>query len=277
MENNYLKKGFVSIMLFFLLFNCAPKNENLVKPREKKDLSFIYNSAYVAFEKGNYNQAVDLFKIIQSDYSFSEWSPKSMLMIAYIYYEVSEYEKSLEELNRFRKLYPFSKYKDYTDYLIAMIFFEQIDDISKDQSYANSALTYFNNILNIGSSSAYYDDSRFKVDLIYEQFAGKEMYLARYYINKKKWIPAIQKLNIIVKKYQKTIYIEEALHRLVEIHYHLGNIKNAEKYTAILGYNYNSSEWYKKSYSIIQKEKYVKASKKPKKSFKDRIKLLLLK
>ena len=101
--------------------------------------------------------------------------------------------------------------------------------------------------------SEYSIDLRFKKDLIQNQLAAKELYIAKYYISTQKWIPAIKRLKIIVKDYEKTIFIEEALHRLVEIHYHLGLVEEAKKYASILGYNYNSGEWFPQSYKVLNK------------------------
>ena len=96
-------------------------------------------------------------------------------------------------------------------------------------------------------------DSRFKLELINEVLASKEMYLARYYLKKEKWIPAINRFKEVVENYNDTIYIEEALHRLVEIHYKLGIEDEAKKYAYLLGYNYQSSEWYEKTYKVFNK------------------------
>ena len=97
-------------------------------------------------------------------------------------------------------------------------------------------------------------DAKFKLDLIDETLAGKEMYIGRYYIKKEKWIAAINRFKYVVDNYNSTIYIEEALHRLVELHYKIGLIEESKKYAAVLGYNYQSGEWYEVSYQIFNKE-----------------------
>ena len=130
---------------------------------------------------------------------------------------------------------------------------ENFSDEKKDLKpllQANEKIDFF---LKNYPNTEYAIDLKFKKDLIQNQIAAKELFVAKYYISIKKWVPAIQRLKIIVNKYDKTIFIEEALHRLVEIHYHLGLENEAKKYANILGYNYNSSEWFEQSYKILNK------------------------
>ena len=101
-------------------------------------------------------------------------------------------------------------------------------------------------------------DLKFKKDLIQNQLAAKELFVAKHYMKTQKWIPAINRLKVILNKYDKTIFVEEALHRLVEIHYHIGLEDEANKYAKILGYNYNSGEWFEQSYKILNKDYKIK-------------------
>ena len=145
-----------------------------------------------------------------------------------------------------------------------MCHYEQIADERKDIGsiiYAQQNFTY---VLENFPDTDFALDSEFKLELIQEILASKEMYLARYYIEKEKWIPAINRYKNILDKYETTIYVEEALHRLVEIHYKIGLIDESKKYAALLGYNYQSSEWYKESYKVFNKD-YEKIIKKRKK------------
>ena len=109
------------------------------------------------------------------------------------------------------------------------------------------------NILEKYPNTDYAIDLKFKQNLIRNQLAAKEIYISKYYISVKKWVPAINRLKIIVEKYDDTVFIEEALHRLVEIHFHLGLKQEAENY-AYFRYNYNSSEWFKQSYKVLNKD-----------------------
>ena len=197
-------------------------------------------------------------------------------MSAYALYGINFYEEALENLERYLRIYPSDKNVVYAHYLIAIIYFEQIADEKKDLEPLLKASEKINFFLEEYKETDYAIDLKFKKDLIENQLAAKEMFVAKYYISVKKWIPAINRLKTIVDKYNKTIFIEEALHRLVEIHYHLGLENEAQKYATILGYNYNSSEWFKQSYKIFNKEykiadKIKKIDKKKEKGFMDRI------
>ena len=191
-------------------------------------------------------------------------------MRSYIYYDSSRYLEALASLQKYKTRYAGSKDLAYAEYLIAMCLFEQIGIVSLSQENTNLALKQFKKIIEKYPNSIFVDDSRFKIDLLIEQLAGKEMYLARYYMKRQKWVPALYRLNNIYKNYQTTIYIEEALHRLVEINYKIGNIESAKKYASILGYNFNDSDWYKKSYNLIEKKNYSIYKNKEKKSFKEK-------
>ena len=181
-------------------------------------------------------------------------------MAAYSYYVQDYYQDAIAELIRFKKVYPYHKHLDYVEYLIAISYYEQIVDEKKDLNSIIKSKKYFESILNKYPDTEYAKDAEFKIDLINEILAAKEMYIARYYFDKKKWIPSINRLKTIVNKYETTVYVEEALHRLVEVHYIIGLEDEAKKYAKLLGYNYQSSKWYQQSYSIFDK-RYKKVDK----------------
>ena len=174
-------------------------------------------------------------------------------MAAYSYYSQDYYEDAILELQRFFKIYPFHKNLDYAYYLIALCFYEQIIDEKKDLKTIIQAKEYFLVIINNYPNTEYSLDAEFKIDLINDTLASKEMYIGRYYFDKKKWIPAINRFRTVIDEYDTTIYTEEALHRLVEIYYLLGLKNEAKKYASLLGYNYQSSKWYEKSYAVFDK------------------------
>jgi outer membrane protein assembly factor BamD len=260
------------IFFLILLYSCSSNDELILKPEKTPELSKLYKKAFDLYEDGRWSESIKSFQKVETKYSFSEWAPKASLMIMYIYYEGGEYYSALEYGNRFKKLYANSKNLDYVDYIMAMCFYEQIDNSARDQTYTKEALKRFKNLIKEYPNSIYAEEVYYKLDLINEQLAGKEIYIARFYMKKSKWIPAIKRLKNIVNNYDQTIYIEEALHRLVEIYYKLGNIKESKKYAAILGYNFNDSNWYKKTYKIVVDKNYSIHQKKQKKKFRDRIK-----
>ena len=262
----------VFISLIFIIYGCKSNNELIKKPEIIPPLHILYKSAYDAFNNGDWQTSLERFQKVETRYSYTEWAPKASMMIMYIYYEVSDYYKTLEYARKFKKTYPVSKYIDYIDYIVALSFYEQIGTVARDQTYTKASLDEFKKILKNYPNSSYAEDAKFKIDLINEQLAGKEMYIARFYIKKSKWISAIKRLDNIVNNYNTTIFIEEALHRLVEIYYNLGNVELAKKYAVILGYNFNDSNWYKKSYKIVGNKDYRIEEKKQKIKLKDRVK-----
>ena len=162
---------------------------------------------------------------------------------------------------------------DYAHYLLAMCYYEEIEDEKKDLQPLIAAKREFNYVINNYPDTDFSADSKFKIDLINEVLAAKEMYLGRHYIKKEKWIPAINRFKNILEYYETTIYSEEAIHRLVEIHYRIGLEGEAKKYASLLGYNYLSSEWYKKSYKIFN-TKYKIQKEVRKKNQKDKNRLI---
>ena len=198
-------------------------------------------------------------------------------MAAYSYYTQDYYGDAVAELIRFKKIYPQHKNIDYVHYLLAICYYEQIVDETKDLRSILKAKDGFNFVIKNYPNTEYALDAEFKLDLISDILASKEMYVGRYYFDRKKWIPAINRFRTVVDEYDTTIYVEEALHRLVEIHYMLGLKAEAQKYALLLGYNYKSSKWYEKSYSLFDKSYEVKRLEKNKKdnSILDKFKSLL--
>ena len=227
------------------------------------------NAGDVLFAAKKFNEAEILFPQ-------STWAPKSALMAAYSYYTQDYYQDSIAELERFLKVYPSHKNLDYVYYLLGICYYEQIVDEKKDTQSILLAKENFSQVLKKFPNTDYALDSEFKIDLINDILASKEMYIGRYYFDRKKWIPAINRFRKVADEYDTTIYVEEALHRLVEVHYIIGLNKEAKKYAQILGYNYKSSKWYEKSYAVFNKDyerKNIKLEKK-KKSFTNKVKSL---
>ena len=206
-------------------------------------------------------------KFFEAERNFKnvDFAAKSSLMGSFCLYGINFYSQALDNLDRYLKTYPADKNIEYAHYLIAIIYFEQISDEKKNIQPLLKAKQKIDFFIKEYSDTEYALDLMFKKDLIQNQLAAKELFVAKHYISLQKWVPAINRLKIIVKKYDKTIFIEEALHRLVEIHYHLGLENEAKSFAKILGYNYNSSEWYEQSYKILNKS-YVMVDRKKKKT-----------
>src|SRR6056300_436710 len=273
-----MKKFFITfflILLSFFLINCSSKNENLIKPKKTIPLELLYKEAYKNFEQGKYQDAVELFQEVEKNYGYTEWAAKALLLKSYIYYDSSRYVEALENLKNFKKLYSGNSELAYVEYLIAICLFEQINISARDQTNTRLSFQQLNKVIKNYPNTPYAEDLKLKLDLINDQLAGKEMYVARYYQKREKWLAALKRLTNILEKYQTTIYIEEALHRMVEIHYKIGNIEAAKKYASILGYNFNDSDWFKKSYTIVVDKDFVVQQKNTKKTLREKLKALI--
>ena len=251
------------IVIFALFFSCSKEEIKKSVIKEKSlDLQVFeaYKEGKESLEGGDVLYAAKKFNEAEKLYPQSEWAPRSALMAAYSYYAQDYYGDANEELKRFIKIYPYHANLDYAYYLMAIVYYEQIVDETKDTESIINAKKIFEIVLEKFPNSDYAIDAKFKLDLIEDILASKEMYIGRYYFEKKKWIPAINRFRTVIDKYETTIYTEEALHRLVEVHYTLGLKDEAKKYAQLLGYNYQSSRWYENSYSIFNK-KYEKRKK----------------
>ena len=225
-----------------------------------------YREGLKAFNDGDALFAAQKFNEAELLYPQSDWAPRSALMAAYSYYSQDYYGDAIYELERFIKTYPYDTRVDYAHFLLAMCFYEKIVDEKKDLGPLLKAEKKFLFIIKTYPETDFALDAQFKLDLIYDILASKEMYIGKHYIKKEKWIPAINRFKKVVNDYETTIYVEEAMHRLVEIYYMIGLIDQSKKYASLLGYNYQSSEWYKESYRVFNQnyEDPVKKIKKKK-------------
>ena len=235
------------------------------EPTDQEIAISIYYEAVEALMEGDAFYAAKKFREVESLMPQDKWASKASLMASFAEYSRNAYSNAIFDLERHVKHYPADKNIPYAHYLIAMCYYEQILDEKKDLKPLLKAKEKFEFVMQMYPNTDYATDARFKIDLIIDQLAAKEMSIARYYMKTKKWIPALNRLKIVVNQYDKTIFVEEALHRLVEVYYRLGLLEEAKQAAAILGYNYQSGEWYKKSYKVFNKKYEIKKIKKDKK------------
>ena len=263
-----MKNFFLIILLLIFCISCTKKEEireSLIKEKSL-DLQVLeaYQEGVKSLKSGDVLYAAKKFNEAEILFPQSEWAPKSALMAAYSYYTQDYYGDAIAELKRFLRVYPLNKNLDYVHYLLGVSYYEQIVDEKKDLQSIINAKKYFEIVIKNYPNTNYALDAEYKIELVKDTLAAKEMYIGRYYFDKKKWIPAINRFKTVINDYDTTLYAEEALHRLVEIHYLLGLKDEAKKYAKLLGYNYQSSVWYEKTYSIFDK-KYEENLKKRKK------------
>tara|TARA_B100002052_G_scaffold240434_1_gene224692 strand:- start:253 stop:1083 length:831 start_codon:yes stop_codon:yes gene_type:complete len=252
---NFFKIFLIFFFVSFLI-SCTKKEKvsTIVEEDVEQQMIRAFKEGYEEFEAGDSIYAAQKFNEAELLFPQSAWAPKAALMAAYVYYAQDYYYDAEFELERFIKTYPKSPDLNYAHFLLAMCYYEKIVDEKKDLGPLLKAQEKFNFIIKEYPNSDYALDSQFKLDLIQDYLASKEMYIASHYRKKKKWIASINRYKAVVEEYEKTIYVEEALHRLVELYYTIGLENESQRYASLLGYNYQSSKWYEKSYKIFNKE-----------------------
>ena len=252
-----MKNYFINLIFILIVFVSCSKEKIVDTSINQKSLDLQVLEAYKEgkeyLEAGDVLFAAKKFNEAETLFPQSNWAPRSALMAAYSYYSKDYYGDAIAELERFIRVYPNHSSLDYVYYLLGISHYEQIVDEKKDLQSITKSKQYFEIVLNNFPNTEYAIDSEFKIGLINDILASKEMYIGRYYFSKQKWIPSINRFNVVIDEYQTTIYVEEALHRLVEIHYTIGLTEEAKKYAKLLGYNYGSSKWYERSYSVFNK------------------------
>ena len=246
------------IVLTIFLFSCGGKEEKvsiLTEGNLDEQMIKLYEEAYQVFlEDGDSLFAAQKFNEAELIFPQSEWAPIAALMTAYVYYSDDYYKDAIYHLERYLKVYPNHKDKSYAHYLLGICHYENIIDEMRDLAPLLNAKKEFQILVNEYPNSDFALDAKYKLQLIEDRLAGKEMYIGRHYAKSKKWIAAINRFKVVLEKYETTIYIEEALHRLAEIYYIIGLENEARQYAKLLGYNYGSNEWYKATYKIFAKE-----------------------
>ncbi len=247
----------ISILIFVTIISCSKKEEKVSLIKEDNlEMQMIeaYNEGLKEFNRGDIFFAAKKFNEVELLYPQSVWAPRSTLMAAYAFYSQLYFSDAIIELERFLEKYKNHQNTDYAYYLLAVSHYNLIVDEKKDLGEILKAKNYFQIIVKQFPNTDFAEDSKFKLELIEEILASKELYLANYYLDREKWIPAMNRYKKIVNNYDTTIYVEESLYRLVELNYKLGLVDEAKKYAAVLGYNYQSSEWYESSYKILNKD-----------------------
>ena len=243
------------LLIIIFTFNACSKDgkeiSSIQENNQEDEMISAYKEGVATLKEGDAFSAAKNFLEAEMVYPQSQWAPKSALMAAYSYYLQDYFFEATSNLERFIETYPKDKRINYAHYLLAMCYYEKISGEKKDLQSLLKAKKQFNIVINKYPNTDLALDSKFKIDLLNDILAAKEMYIGRHYIKKEKWVAAINRFKIVLEDYETTIFAEEAIHRLVEIHYKIGLEEEAKKYAMVLGYNYLSGEWYKESYKIF--------------------------
>ena len=249
----FLRLFFISIIFIFCISCSKDVVEKSVIKETNLQLQMIeaYKEGLKQLEKGDALFAAKKFNEAEILFPQSDTAPRAAIMAAYSYYSQNYYADSIAELDRFLLVYPNHSDIVYAEYLLGLCYYEQIVDEKKDTNSIKKSKEIFVNLVKKYPNTEFAFDAEIKLNLIDEVLAAKEMYVGRYYFEKKKWVAAINRFQFVIDNFDTTVYVEEALHRLVEIYYILGLEKEAIKYANLLGYNYQSSKWYEKSFVVF--------------------------
>ncbi len=251
-----LKSLIVFLISALLILSCSKKDKieaTLEEGTIEEQMILAYNEGLEFLEKGDALYASKKFNEAEIIFPQSIWAPKSSAMSAYSLYYYNYYGDAIFQLERHLKNYPNDKNLAYVHYLIAICYFEKLSNEKKDLEPLIKTQEKFEYIINNYPNTDFAIDSKYKLDLILDMLAAKEMYIGRYYMQTEKWIGAINRFKNVINNYDDTVYVEEALHRLVEIYYKIGLIDEAKKVAYVLGYNYESGKWYENSYRVFNK------------------------
>ncbi len=243
---------FLALFLIPVLAACSSGEKDTLEAEKPVDV--LYNKAAAAMDAGEYAESTKYFEEVERQHPYSQWATQAQLMSAYSSYLDQNYDEAVLALDRFIELHPGSKDIDYAYYLKALCFYEQISDVSRDQEMTEEALKALETLVRLYPESQYARDATLKRDLTLDHLAGKEMDIGRYYLNRGEINAAINRFRTVVKDYQTTTHVAEALHRLVECYLTLGLKDEAMRIASVLGHNYPGSNWYKRSYDLMDDE-----------------------
>ncbi|MBI1179764.1 MAG: outer membrane protein assembly factor BamD [Alphaproteobacteria bacterium] len=216
------------------------------------DVGTLYNKAHEFMAAGQYRFAAVMFDEVERQHPYSIWARRATLMSAYNHYLSNDYDAAILAAQRFLSLHPGNKDAPYAYYLIAICYYEQISDVGRDQKATQQALDALNEVVRRFGNTDYAEDARLKIELTRDHLAGKEMTIGRFYESQKEYIAAMGRFRNVIKNYQTTSQVPEALHRLVECYLALGLQLEAQKAAAVLGYNFPKSKWFRYSYAMLE-------------------------
>lgn len=244
---NGVARVLAAVFAGYLMAACSsPEPEIPETPVE-----ILYNNAKDALQAGETRKAAKLFDEVERQHPYSKWATQAQLMSAYSYYLVDAYDDAIPALERFIELHPGNRSAAYAFYLRALCYYEQIEDVTRDQGNTELAQRALSDVIARFPNTPYSRDATVKLDLVRDHLAGKEMDVGRYYLKRKQYLAGINRFKVVVDKFQTTSHVPEALERMTEAYVALGVFAEAQKSTAVLGYNYPGSPWYQDAYNLL--------------------------
>lgn len=237
-----------------MLAGCGMFGANKIKEEPIVPADVLYNQAIKEMDDQKYMTATTTLQKLQRQHPDSDFYEKAKLMEVFASYRIGKFDDAIAAADRYLALYPTSKEVPYILFLKGNSYFGQIKDITRDQQISQDAIDTYTLILSNYPSSPYAKDARERLATGFDQLAGKEMSVGRYYLGNGNYVAAINRFTVVAEKYQTSSQIEEALFRLTEANLALGLIGEAQTAAAVLGHNYPQSNWYKQAYDLLQKQ-----------------------
>ena len=231
---------------------CAGKQKKPSMAYEERPVELLYAVGSERLDSKMWNEAINLFREVERQHPYSEWSRRSILMTAYAHYQGNQYEEAIGDADRFVSLYPGNPSAAYAYYLKSVCYFEQIVDVGRDQASTEQALAALREVVQRYPRSEYAADARLKIDMVNDQLAGKEMSVGRWYLRNGETLASIGRFRMVIDRYQTTSHTPEALYRLVEAYLTVGLIDEAKRNAAVLGHNFPGDVWYSDAYKLME-------------------------
>lgn len=245
-------RGFAGILLALTLAACGGGGSPKDVPLDNFTAEEIYNRGEYELETSKRpKDAAHYFGEVERLYPYSEWAKRALIMQAYSYHRDKDYENSRASAQRYIDFYPAEEDAAYAQYLLALSYYDQIDEVGRDQGLTFQALQALRVVIEQYPDSEYARSAMLKFDLAFDHLAAKEMEIGRYYLKRGHYTAAINRFRVVVEEYQTTSHTPEALHRLVESYLSLGLTDEAQTAGAILGHNFQSTDWYQDSYALL--------------------------
>ncbi|MGX9349861.1 outer membrane protein assembly factor BamD [Shimia sp. W99] len=247
-----------SVLAIATLAACATSTAEKAR---RGDVAMEQFTAEQIYQRGEYElarnkgeDAAFFFSEIERLYPYSEWAKRSVIMQAFSYHQDKMYPESRAAAQRYIDFYPADEDAAYAQYLLALSYYDQIDEVGRDQGLTFQALQELRKVIEVYPDSEYARSAILKFDLAFDHLASKEMEVGRYYLRRDHYAAAIKRFRVVVEDFQTTTHTAEALHRLVEAYLALGLTNEAQTAGAILGHNFQSTEWYEDSYRLLAQQ-----------------------
>ena len=251
----------VILVILGSLVGCSNTAEVGSAEIENYSAKQIFDRAEFEMARSKPMDAIAFFSDVERLYPYSEWAKRSVIMQAFANHKAKQYEEARDAAERYIEYYPSDEDSAYAQYIIALSYYDQIEDVGRDQQVTAKALEAFKTLMVNYPNSEYVKAAELKYDLAFDHLAGKEMEVGRYYLKRQQFPAAINRFRLVVEEYQTSSYTAEALHRLVEAYLSMGLVEEAQSAGAILGYNYQATAWYQRTYSLLKNENLSPAAK----------------